>query len=328
MNDRYKKIKLEVEEGITLASNETNILISSTNSKTSENYQKLEDFDIETSEDVELEVSEFGDELTIRVINLASKSFTIPPIPEGYKHITGKWNNGFVIERVSDGSQFVWIPVMTLLDTDCYLPGKTYGCSFGRRNFLDDDFSDKGYSEGFLFEQWESIKNYGGFYISRYNISKGAYGEPQSVKGFLPWTCIDFYEAKKVSASFENSGNVKSHLTYGAEYDSILQWLIETKAMSEKEIATNSTGCGNFSCGTHHGKVTKTGSNYRWEMNNIYDLAGNVSEWTQEEAFYRVIRGGSCYESGSSYPVAKREPCYPKENNKLSIGFRIALYIK
>ena len=55
-------------------------------------------------------------ELIIRALNSTtvngySTNYANPPIPKGYKHICGEWNNGFVIERCSDGSQFVWIPV-------------------------------------------------------------------------------------------------------------------------------------------------------------------------------------------------------------------------
>lgn len=31
-------------------------------------------------------------------------------IPKGYKYVRGEWNNGVVIERRSDGRQFVWVP--------------------------------------------------------------------------------------------------------------------------------------------------------------------------------------------------------------------------
>ena len=71
-------------------------------------------------------------ELIIRALNIAtanvySTNYVNPPIPEGYKHVCGEWNNGFVIERCSDGSQFVWIPVGSL-DSNGTLDGKD---SFG-----------------------------------------------------------------------------------------------------------------------------------------------------------------------------------------------------
>ncbi len=39
------------------------------------------------------------------------QKYETPPILDGYKYVSGKWNNGFIIERIQDESQFVWIPV-------------------------------------------------------------------------------------------------------------------------------------------------------------------------------------------------------------------------
>ena len=80
-------------------------------------YEKLV---LEAGEGIALEVSDgTNGELIIRARNIAKTNgytgnYVNPPIPEGYKHICGEWNNGFVIERCSDGSQFVWIPVGSL----------------------------------------------------------------------------------------------------------------------------------------------------------------------------------------------------------------------
>ena len=51
-------------------------------------------------------------ELIIRASNINNlENYKNPPIPEGYKHFEGSWDNGFVIKRKSDESQFIWIPV-------------------------------------------------------------------------------------------------------------------------------------------------------------------------------------------------------------------------
>ena len=118
---------------------------------------------------------ETSGELIIRALNIAtanvcSTNYMNPPIPEGYKHVCGEWNNGFVIERCSDGSQFVWIPVGSL-DTDGTLDGKHFSEKFGARNYRNDKFFWDEFNEalnGELLEQLGSVKKYGGFYISRY----------------------------------------------------------------------------------------------------------------------------------------------------------------
>ena len=295
-------------------------------------------FVFEAEKGIAFEVSEgTSGELIIRVLNIAtanvySANYVNPPIPEWYKHVRGEWNNGFVIERCSDGSQFVWIPVGSL-DSNGTLNGEHFSEKFGRRNYMNDEFSDDGFSEalnGELLEQLESVKKYGGFYISRYNISKSSVGKPQSVKGVRPWIDTNFCEAKNIASTIEDNEAVKSHLTFGAEYDSVLEWFIKTEVKTLAEIAEDSTEWGNYS-NTENSpkKVVETGSREEWCANNIYDFAGNVDEWTQEqnESSYRVIRGGSYYNDGDDCPVACRfcnnpNDCYD------DTGFRATLYIK
>lgn len=76
-------------------------------------------------------------ELIIKVMSieksnssLYSDQYVNPPILEGYKHICGEWNNGFTIERISDGSQLVWTPV-GWLDSNGTLDGKNLMKSLG-----------------------------------------------------------------------------------------------------------------------------------------------------------------------------------------------------
>lgn len=75
----------------------------------------------------------------------------------------------------------------------------------------------------------------------------------------------------------------------------------------------------------------------QWEeakANNIYDLAGNNWEWTQERYVFGnyVMRGGgynlmggAC--SGSRYPAALRDPL-PGNDHHPNVTFRVALYVK
>ena len=264
-------------------------------------------------------------------VNVYSTNYVNPPIPEGYKYVCGEWNNGFVIERC-DGSQFVWIPVGSLNSNGTH-DGEHFSEKFGRRNYTNEKFSDNEFNEplnGELLKQLESVKKYGGFYISRYNISESSKGKPQSVKGAKPWIYSDFFTAKWFASTIEDSEAVKSHLTFGAEYDSVLEWFIETGVKTFAEIAKDSTKWGNY-CNTENSpkKVVETGSREEWCANNIFDFAGNVLEWTQESmgSFYRVARGSFYYFNGNDYPVAYRFDEDP-HNDRYITGFRAALYIK
>ena len=300
--------------------------------------KRYEKFVLEAEKGITFEVSEgTRGELIIRALNIAtanvySTNYVNPPIPEGYKHVCGEWNNGFVIERCSDGSQFVWIPVGSL-DSNGTLDGEHFSEKFGRRNYMNNEFSDDEFNEALndeLLEQLESVKKYGGFYISRYNISKSSEGKPQLVKGIMPWVNINFDDAKKIASTIEDNEAVKSHLTFGAEYDSVLEWFIKTEVKTLAEIAEDSTEWGNhWNTENSPKKVVETGSREEGCANNIYDFAGNVDEWTQEqnESSRRVIRGGNYNNFGYVFPVAYRYYDFPDCNSILT-GFRATLWIK
>lgn len=320
---RYEKIVLEAEKGINFEISEgtsrelviraLNIDKDNDNSKTNDNSTVNGKFTVDDN----------------------STNYENPPIPEGYKHVLGKWNNGFVIERSSDGSQFVWIPV-GYLDANGTLDGVSFTEKFGRRKYCNEEFSESEFYETLtrdLTLQLESVKKYGGFYISRYNISKNKKtGKPQSVKGVMPWVKINVYDAKEVASTIEDSETVKSHLTFGAEYDSILEWFIKSDARTRRAIKEDSTGWGNYYTVYCPCKVVKTGYSELWRTNNIYDFAGNVQEWTQERngSQYYSKRGGDTRYSilgEYNFPVAYRSYGHPF-NEYNHTGFRAALYIK
>lgn len=255
-------------------------------------------------------------ELIIRakkIIKSDSENFQNPPIPEGYRHIKGEWNNGFVIERCSDGSQFVWIPVDDL-DCDGTLDGIHFSEKFGRRNYNNNQFFNAEYNEEFkgeFFEQCESVKRYGGFYISRYHISKSSDGMPQAKEGALPWVDINYTDAMKVASSMEDSEHVKSHLLFGSEYDSVLAWLIKSNKTTIEDTKSDK-------------KVIENGY-----INNIYNFADSVEEWTQERKGYsnRVIRGISSNSIKSANSKNSRSFSNPDSSYHCT-SFRIALCIK
>lgn len=269
---------------------------------------------------------------SINLPNEYSKNYVNPPIPRGYKHLKGTWDNGFVIERNCDGSQFTWIPV-GYLDPDGMLDGKYFSEKFGRRNFLDDEFSSCEYNEPLteeLLQQLASIKKYGGYYISSYNISLNSKENPQSVKGVMPLVNISYCYAKALAESFECNDEIRSHLPYGAEYDTVLAWLKKSKARTYSEIVSDSSEWGNYwNTKDSPKQIETTGSCERWNCNNISDLAGNIDEWTQEKngLNYRVVRGGIYRFDGEIYPVSHRS-CSRTYYAYPYTGLRVVLCIK
>lgn len=175
-------------------------------------------------------------ELVIRAINSLdgySLDYKNPPIPEGFTYKSGKWNTGFIIERTSDGSRFIWVPV-GILESDGVLDKEHSYEKFGRRNFVgEEDLRENEVLEKELKEQWESVKKYGGFYISLYYISKILGGKPESRANSKLFVGMDFHVAKQIGDEFESSETVKSHLLFGAEFDSFQKMLEKLEEFAE-----------------------------------------------------------------------------------------------
>ena len=149
-------------------------------------------------------------------------------------------------------------------------------------------------------ETYQSVKKYGGFYIGRYEIS-GSVESPTVVQG---GTVLDasvagnWYNLKKACNNVVNNEKVKSEMIYGNQWDRVLNWLVETGAKEQDEVYSNSSSWGNHddstgAAATDSGSPQTSGKNEAWQANNIYDLAGNYYEWTQESVYTygRLSRG-------------------------------------
>ena len=191
----------------------------------------------------------------------------------------------------------------------------------------------------------ESVNTYGGFYIARYEAGDGdANGTPRrssssnsntvvSKKGAIVYNFISQPDSITRAESMYSG---KSKLISGAGWDRTLNWLIETKAKTENEVFVNSSSWGNYNDSTGNAKTNSgmdnmnytTGRNEAWKANNIYDLAGNVDDWTTEadSSDGRVSRGCNYSGSGSGYPASFRN-ISDSGDSVINLGFRPALYL-
>ena len=108
-----------------------------------------------------------------------------------------------------------------------------------------------------------------------------------------------------------NSDIVVINVVDGLQWDSMIKWINETN-----NNAYNNAG--------HTGVSTiNTGSNEAYKVNNIYDLAGNVAEWSGE--FYTTESGSEYVTRGGSYLQSNIKANQREHNNgeaSEEIGFR------
>ena len=184
---------------------------------------------------------------------------------------------------------------------------------------------------------YESIATYGGFYIGRYEIS-GNVKSPTVMRGGTVLTASsssagNWYNLKKACNNVVNNENAVSEMIYGNQWDRVLNWLVETGAKEAEEVYEDSSSWGNYSSSTG-AATTDSGSpqtsrkNEAWQANNIYDLAGNYREWTQEaySTSNRFNRGGCYGDTGSLSPASDRGGNSPGVSIS-AYSARVALYV-
>ena len=189
----------------------------------------------------------------------------------------------------------------------------------------------------------ESIAKYKGFYIGRYELStKTENGVTVGIeqKGEASQTRTSWYELYKYSKNIAGSENMQTRMVWGCQWDVTCKWLAE-----HNYDINNSSAWGNYSnYNTENnyaegsekyeagaGEKQNTGSSENWKANNIYDLAGNCYEWTQEvlSTNGRAHRGGTYNSNGSGYPASIRNTYYfPDHSYVRSLASRASLYIK
>ena len=190
-----------------------------------------------------------------------------------------------------------------------------------------------------------SVEKYGGFYIGRYETGNINQDTPVIQKGNTNISSQTWYNMYKRCKNIKGANtNVETGMIWGNQWDRTLMWLIETGSKTKEQIADDSTSWGNYYNATfeyvnssgstatkNEGSSTRipTGSAEYTKANNIYDLAGNVRDWTMEanSTYSRVFRGGNCYNDGDIGPAASRNYSYPTSSS-YDYGCRSALYIK
>lgn len=179
-------------------------------------------------------------------------------------------------------------------------------------------------------ETIESIEKYGGFYIGRYETG-GISTTSKVVKGnedISEQTWYKMYNQCKKLNGINN--NVKTEMIYGCMWDYTLEWFVETGSKTYSEVGKDSTEWGNYtnSSVNGHGSIRPSGYSESWKANNIYDMSGNIREWTLEAygKYYRTHRGGAYCDYGTNNAPGEHQMYFPSRKY-IQGGCRATLYI-
>ncbi|MCI8961486.1 MAG: hypothetical protein HFJ18_00975 [Clostridia bacterium] len=199
-------------------------------------------------------------------------------------------------------------------------------------------------------------------------------GIPQAKAGVVPWMLIDWDHSQTNAKSMYNTASVSSGLITGTQWDVMLNKMVERGAIENSDL-TSSVSWGNYSNNSieYTGRVARAyGSGGRWylaafggnvegktssyssgngdllttgasrqtEKYHIYDVAGNLWEWTEEISLWKLgtanetntqchVLRSSCFTSASGiYPPCYRMGTCMNSLTSLDIGFRVVLYLK
>ena len=289
-------------------------------------------------------------------------------VPEGFRIADDSSDNiqGGVVIEDKDGNQFVWVPVDTIdnYKRTCYRNNSLY-----RYEQCSEDLPE---------DEKTSVEKYKGFYIGRYEAGDKESTEAKTLrssndvtktvtikKGQAPYNYVTPEEAISLAEGFAKqqkySENIKTKLVSSYAWDTTISFIQKTV----NDYASNSPQ-GNY-MNTRFEYIDITGeSKSTWGIGiliptglttsvcNIYDMGGNVEEWTTEKFLptgYKVeevpVEGtedGNTTTSPKKYNACRggifgntnpREPggCtagdrrWDKDEAKENIGFRVSLFL-
>ena len=267
-------------------------------------------------------------------------------VPEGFKvadDSASTVQGGVVIED-KDGNQFVWVPVATLADY--------------KRTWYTEYDSFSSYSEALPEDEKTSVERYKGFYIGRYEAGDkestgttkatfrtGSSDTSNSVTikaDQVPYNYVTRTQAVSLAEGFatKQGYKAKTKLVSSYAWDTTIAFIEKTvnnygSSSSQGNYYNTSV---NYKDITDESKPEKTkaenssllvATGQTTPVCNIYDMGGNVWEWTTEscsDTSSPYARRGGYYDSFfATYPAGFRDGYSDRAND--IIGFRLTLFM-
>lgn len=286
-------------------------------------------------------------------------------IPDGFYYVGGTKEEGIVISDVpnddmnntAQGNQFVWVPVgdyskfQRQLD---YFEGETDAeyfadCGEADSTGTNSKVTETNTTKAESIAMYDSVKTYGGFYIGRFETGKDENENVVIRKGVTPYNNVPWSVTASMAEDEDIDGTengaieqaryfytlkgytgVTSTLCYSVQWDATMNF-IDPNYITNAEIGAPNCAEDSFVRDSTdkgwYGQSQSTNTGY-YQIKNIYDLAGNVDEWTMESYYTdrRVGRGGNYDDSGFEYPSSIRSSI-DLDAASPDIGFRICLFI-
>ena len=200
-----------------------------------------------------------------------------------------------------------------------------------------------------------------GWWNPNYTSDKVVSGKITCKAGEIPYYHANYQTAVDMSkAMYNTSEYVESDLVTGTQWDMTMKFISNQEQYSDVKSSfwgnykdgqvTYNEGQGRYirvdgSTGIESGSFTTSDKDYHYgirtsassesmKKNNLYDLAGNLWEWTVESAYpsnqagiCSTLRGGSLGDVYTNRPVCYRRG-YTVFSTIMTHGFRSVLYIK
>lgn len=255
----------------------------------------------------------------------------------------------------------LWNPKSTILREPAGLKDSTYGDTVTYlkqiNGILNTSYNTPTSFESALQSQYnemvKKVEEKGGFWVGRYETSSMSNSTTENyiasnriqvsskrntTNGLVGVTWYKMYAQQKIYSELALESKTTSSMIWGSQYDQIMIWMKEEKSSDQapsrgKYYVTNGAGKGNY--GTISGVkndvysgIAPTGSQDPYSTKNIFDLAGNVYEWSLEacNTYYRTRRGGYFLDTNAYVTRPDDRNSYCPTDSISYDGSRLTLY--